>query len=138
MVLISAVQQSDSVLYIYVYICVCIYKYSFSYSFFFFLAVRHGTWDLSSLTRDRTHVPCIGRRILNHWTTREFLHILFHYGLSWDIEYSSLCYTVGPCYLPILYTSLHLLIPNSQSFPPPPPLGNHRSVLYACESVSIL
>ena len=31
----------------------------------------HGVWDLSSLTRDRTCVPCIGRRILNHWTTRE-------------------------------------------------------------------
>ena len=30
-----------------------------------------GMWDLSSPTRDRTCVPCIGRRILNHWTTRE-------------------------------------------------------------------
>ena len=28
-------------------------------------------WDLSSLTRDQTCVPCIGRRILYHWTTRE-------------------------------------------------------------------
>ena len=28
-------------------------------------------WDLSSLTRDRNHIPCIGRRILNLWTTRE-------------------------------------------------------------------
>ena len=28
-------------------------------------------WDLSSLTRDRTHVPCIARQILNRWTTRE-------------------------------------------------------------------
>ena len=28
-------------------------------------------WDLSSLTRDRTHIPCIARRILNHQTTRE-------------------------------------------------------------------
>ena len=28
-------------------------------------------WDLSSPTRDRTRVPCIGRRILYHWTTRE-------------------------------------------------------------------
>ena len=27
--------------------------------------------NLSSLTRDQTHVPCVGRRILNHWTTRE-------------------------------------------------------------------
>ena len=25
----------------------------------------------SSQTRDRTRVPCIGRRILNQWTTRE-------------------------------------------------------------------
>ena len=30
-------------------------------------------WDLSSLTRDQTHVPFIGRQILNHWTTREVL-----------------------------------------------------------------
>ena len=29
--------------------------------------------------------------------------ILFHYGLSQDIEYSSLCYTVGPCCLSLLY-----------------------------------
>jgi len=28
-------------------------------------------WDLSFLTRDRTHTPCIPRQILNHWTTRE-------------------------------------------------------------------
>ena len=26
---------------------------------------------LSFLARDRTHIPCIGRQILNHWTTRE-------------------------------------------------------------------
>ena len=28
-------------------------------------------WDLGSLTRDRTHVSCTGRRILNYRTTRE-------------------------------------------------------------------
>ena len=28
-----------------------------------------------------------------------FFHILFYYGLSQDIEYSSLCYAVGPCCL---------------------------------------
>ena len=32
-----------------------------------------------------------------------FFHILFNYGLSYDIEYSSLCYTVRPCCLSILY-----------------------------------
>ena len=31
----------------------------------------HSIWDLSSLTRDETHVPCVGRWILSHWTTRE-------------------------------------------------------------------
>ena len=28
-------------------------------------------WDLSSPTRDQTHIPCIGGQIINHWTTRE-------------------------------------------------------------------
>ena len=32
-----------------------------------------------------------------------FKNILFHYGLSQDIEYSSLCYTVEPYCLYILY-----------------------------------
>ena len=30
----------------------------------FFLAMLHGMWDLSSLTRDQTHVPCIGSTVL--------------------------------------------------------------------------
>ena len=46
--LISTVQQSDSVIHIYIY----------------------------------THI---------------IIHALFHDGLSQDTEYSSLCYTVGPC-----------------------------------------
>ena len=29
-----------------------------------------------------------------------FFYILFYYGLSQDIEYSSLCYTVGPVVYP--------------------------------------
>ena len=31
----------------------------------------------SSWTRDQTYVPCIGRQILNHWTTREVLSYRF-------------------------------------------------------------
>ena len=30
------------------------------------------------LARDRTHITCIGRRILNHWATREVLD--FHFN----------------------------------------------------------
>ena len=40
-------------------------------------------------------------------------HIAFHYSLSQDIGYSSL-------FIHPVYNSLHLLIPNSQSCPPPP------------------
>ena len=36
----------------------------------------------SSQTRDRTHVPCLGRWILNHWTTREVLHIFLSFVLE--------------------------------------------------------
>ena len=32
-----------------------------------------------------------------HTFMHSFLEIIFHYGLSQDIEYYSLCYTVGPC-----------------------------------------
>ena len=50
------------------------------------------------------------------------VHILSHYGLSQDIEYGSLCYTVGLFLFghPV-YNSLHLLISNSPSFPLPLP-----------------
>ena len=34
-----------------------------------------------------------------HTHTHILFHILFHCGLSQDIEYSSLCYIVGPCCL---------------------------------------
>ena len=42
------------------------------------------------------------------------------------------------CIHPI-YASLHLLIPDSQSCPPPLPLclGHHQSALCLCESVSL-
>ena len=33
--------------------------------------LSRGMWDLSSLTRNWTQVPCIARLILNHWTTRQ-------------------------------------------------------------------
>ena len=42
------------------------------------VVVPRGMWDLSSLTRDQTRVPpCIGRQILNHWTTREVPYVFW-------------------------------------------------------------
>ena len=49
-----------------------------------------GTWKLSSLTRNRTHAPWIGRWSLNHWTAREVLR-----QVSWrqkSVSDSSLYY----------------------------------------------
>ena len=44
----------------------------------------------SSQTRDRTHVPCIGRQILNHWTSREAWESPFYgwrnWGLNWGTQ----------------------------------------------------
>ena len=65
-------------------------------------------------------------------------HILFHYDLSQDIEYSALSYALGSCHLSILY-SLYLLVPNCEPMFPQHclPLGNCKSVSYAWKSVSI-
>ena len=42
-----------------------------------FLAVLYGMWDLSSLPRNRTHIPLLEAQSLNPWTTREVLRCLF-------------------------------------------------------------
>ena len=44
-----------------------------------FLAMPHGIWNLSSLTRDWTHAPCNRSVSLNHWTTREVLDFFNYY-----------------------------------------------------------
>ena len=49
------------------------------------VVVAHGNVTLKhegiSWTRDQTCVPCIGRRILNHWATREvFPYYIFNVG----------------------------------------------------------
>ena len=55
----------------------------------------------------------------------------FPYGLSENIEYSSLSYAAGPCFLFILYKVVCIC----QSQTPTPflshafPLGNHKSIL---------
>ena len=61
-----------------------------------------------------------------------FFNILFHYGLSQDIVYSSLCYTLGPCCSPILNVIICIYQPQipGPSLSLPPPLRNHKSVLY--------
>ena len=53
------------------------------------LSMHARMWDLSSPSRDRTLIPCIGRKILNHWTTREFPLLLLLLALLssfWDLS----------------------------------------------------
>ena len=52
---------------------------------------------------------CVNFCCIAKWLSYAYIYILFHtvfhYGLSQDTKYSSLCNTVGPCCLSILYMS---------------------------------
>ena len=54
-----------------------------------------GMWDLSSPTRDRTHLPCFGRQILYHWTTRE-VPLTFHVTEEIEAKKNSLSFLIQP------------------------------------------
>ena len=56
--------------------------------FILFFTLKKYSWphctacgDLSSPTRNRILAPCIGRQILNHWTTREFPDSIHFHGI---------------------------------------------------------
>ena len=58
----------------------CYKEFIYLHAFiFFFLTEPHGMQDFSSLIRNETCTPCIGR--LNHCTTREVLGIYFQIRL---------------------------------------------------------
>ena len=68
-----------------------------------------------SQLKDRTHVSCIGKHLFNTEPPGKpdiyiyiyiffFFHILFSYRVLQDIEYTTLYYIVGPCWLSVLYT----------------------------------
>ena len=42
-------------------------------------------------------------------------HILFSFSLLWNIEQSSLCYTIGPCWLSLLNSNVYMSVPNSHN-----------------------
>ena len=52
--------------------------------------------------------------------------ILFPLRLLHNIEQSSLCYTVCPCWLSIIYSSVYMSVPNSPTIPSPPPFPQGR------------
>ena len=56
-------------------------------------------------------------------------NILFHSGLSQDIKYTSLCYTVGPCWLSILCIVVCICRCDVLNLSLPC-FGNHKFVFY--------
>ena len=57
----------------------------------------------------------------------EVILFVFFIMVYYKILNSPLCYTIAPYCLSILYVCLHLMIPDSQSFPPP---GNLKFVVF--------
>ena len=54
-------------------------------------------------------------------------------GTSGTSEQSSLCYTIGPCWLSILYIVVCICQSQTPNLSlPPSPFGNHEFVSYAC------
>jgi len=53
------------------------------------LGVALQPWDLSSPTKYQTHISCIGRQILNQWTTREVSYtFFFFFFINLTLEHS--------------------------------------------------
>ena len=63
----------------------------------------------SSWTRARTRVPCIGRRILNHCTTREVLFFFFNiYLFIWLCQILAAACGLLSCGMRILSCGMHV------------------------------
>lgn len=83
------------------------------------------------------HQSLLQAKWLSYTAYEHSFYILLYWGLSQHVEYSSLCYIVGPC-CPSILSQLASTNPKLPVHPVPSPLGNHKPVLYVCESVSIL
>ena len=66
--------------------------------FLFYVLVfwLQGMWDLSSLTRDWTHIPCIRWWSPNHWPARE---VPSHFGFNFAFPK----WRLGPFHMPVAW-----------------------------------
>ena len=69
-------------------------KFPSTFFFFFFALKKNFYWSIIDLK------CCVNFCRTEKWFSYTYIlfPILFHSGLSQDIEYNSLCYTVGPCW----------------------------------------
>ena len=68
----------------------------------------------------------VRHNLVTEHNTYILFHILFHFGLSWDTDYSSLCYTVGSyCLSEILFLTRLFQAPLSPLLNEAQSLGFH-------------
>ena len=73
------------------------------------LSLLQGIFPTQELNRGLQHCRQILYQLKVHFLhTYIFFYILFHYRLLQDIEYSSLCYIIGPCWLSALYVVVYI------------------------------
>ena len=84
-------------------------------------------------------------RCTTEWFSCVYIYILsqinFFYRLLQNIDYSSLCYTVSPCWLSILHIIVYISYVNSKFLiyhSPPFLIGNCKPVFYVHGSTSVL
>ena len=77
-----------------------------------------GIWDLSSPTRDSSLVPCIGRQILNHWTSMEVPNLSSFIGDSPPFYMHVYTFLVFEAKQSRLFCNFAFLTPHHQNFFP--------------------
>ena len=83
----------------------------------------------SKVTQSHTHT---------HIYIHSLSYIIFYHSLSQETENRSLCYIVEPHCLSILNVIVYFYKPQTLSPSHSLSLGNHKSVLHVCESVSVV
>ena len=102
-----------------------------------FIYLKNFNWTIVELQ------CCVNYCCTVKWLSYTHIYILFHiffqYGLSQNIEYSSLCYSRTLLFIHSIYNSLHLLsqTPTTSLSHPACYLNNHEFILYVHESVSV-
>ena len=130
--LLADILLQNSPFYLF-YVIIHLCQHEFMDSYFIQWVITHCYTYLFSCS----NCPIISNFNNVHLRQEFCLYItLSHYFLQQ--LYSSLCYTVGPCCLSILNVCIYKHQILSPSLSLPLPLGNHKSDLYVCDSVSVL